>query len=95
MLFYVRNRHEFTRLSTSFHVMVQTRLRRRQGLAVGITSTAQLVAVGGERSGQVIMLADRLSIGRGTRCTLQLTEQVISRQHAYSVLLEGFGVFRI
>lgn len=68
--------------SVAIYVMVQTRSRRRSLSSGVVASNARLVAISGERSGQAIMLVDRLIAGRSVRCRVRLNEKTVSRQHA-------------
>jgi pimeloyl-ACP methyl ester carboxylesterase len=73
----------------AIYVMTQTRARSRSQMPVDITS-AQLVCISGESAGRTIVLTDRLIAGRGSRSTLQLKDQTISRQHAVFRFAGGY-----
>ena len=46
----------------------------------------QLRVLDGPLRGSVLLLGDRLSIGRGGACDLQLLHEAVSRQHAHVAL---------
>lgn len=50
---------------------------------------ARMVCLQGENTGQVVLLKDNLTIGRGSACDLQLKDPMISRLHARFRFADG------